>query len=54
MKNIKPNNFVYIYFVFYFTGKSRQRIAVQLQEARDKFSDVAESHARALQVKIKN
>jgi len=42
--------YIKLYLFFYFIGKSRQRIAVQLQEARDKFTEIAESHTKALQV----
>jgi len=38
--------------IFVFIGKSRQQIAVQLQEARDKFLEIAESHVKALQVYV--
>jgi len=36
--------------IIYIIGKSRQRIGVQLQEARDTFSEIAEKHADALKV----
>lgn len=38
------------YLFHYFTGKNKQRIGVQLQEAREKFSHIAGNHAEALQV----
>jgi len=34
----------------YSTETRSQRISVQLQDARDKFTQIAESHATALQV----
>lgn len=36
----------------YLVGRNRLRIGIQLQEARDKFGDIAEKHAEALQVNI--
>jgi len=34
----------------YSTETRSQRISVQLQDARDKFTQIAESHATALQI----
>jgi len=35
---------------YLFTETRSQRISVQLQDAREKFTQIAESHATALQV----
>ena len=39
------------YYAFnYFTERRNERIGVQLNEAREQFTHIAESHAAALQV----
>jgi len=37
-------------FKFYFAERKKQRIGIQLQEARANFTSIAENHAKALQV----
>lgn len=42
----------YMILIRYLVGRSRQRIGVQLQEARENFANIAEKHAEALKVNI--